>query len=85
MHCRRTMADRTQADTCVDPALQRDDGSSGRAGITYGQLVEKLTEIGVSETEPSIRNKLSQGKFTAVSFIKCLFAIGCQVLRLESD
>lgn len=36
------------------------------AGVTYAQLVDKLKEIGVSETEPNVRNKLARGKFTAV-------------------
>ena len=54
-----------------------------RRGVTYAQLVEKLGEIGVSETEPNIRNKLARGKFTAAFFLECLGAIGCQVIRLD--
>jgi hypothetical protein len=53
-----------------------------RRGVTYAQLVEKLSEIGVSETEPNIRNKLARGKFTAVFLVQCLEAIGAQSLRL---
>ncbi len=56
-----------------------------RRNVTYAQLVQKLKEIGVEETEPNIRNKLARGKFTAVFFVQCLIAIGCQALRLESD
>ena len=37
-----------------------------RRGVSYAQLVEKLAAIGVTETEPNIRNKLARGKFTAV-------------------
>ncbi|WP_334147987.1 DUF6471 domain-containing protein [Hyphomicrobium sp.] len=51
--------------------------------MTYAQLVEKLSEIGVAETEPNIRNKLARGKFTAVFLIQCLEAVGCSTLRLE--
>jgi hypothetical protein len=54
-----------------------------RRGVTYAQLVEKLSEVGVSETEPNIRNKLARGKFTAVFLIQCLSAIGCQTLRID--
>ena len=54
-----------------------------RRGATYAQLVEKLAEVGVSETEPNIRNKLSRGKFTAVFLIQCLVAIGCSSVRLS--
>ncbi len=60
-------------------------GELKRRGVTYAQLVEKLDEIGVSETEPNIRNKLARGKFTAAFFLECLSAIGCHTLRLESD
>ncbi len=56
-----------------------------KRNVTYAQLVDKLAAIGVSETEPNIRNKLARGKFTAVFLIQCLEAIGCQALRLESD
>jgi hypothetical protein len=54
-----------------------------RRGVTYAQLVEKLAEIGVSETEPNIRNKLARGKFTAVFLVQCLEAIGVTSLRLS--
>jgi hypothetical protein len=52
-------------------------------GATYPQLVEKLAEVGVHETEPNIRNMLARGKFTAVILIQCLEAVGCNALRLE--
>ena len=54
-----------------------------RRNVTYAQLVEKLAEVGVSETEPNIRNKLARGKFTAVFMVQCLEAVGCQILRLS--
>lgn len=54
-----------------------------KRNVTYAQLVEKLAEVGVYETEPNIRNKLARGKFTAVFLIQCLEAIGCHTLRLQ--
>jgi hypothetical protein len=54
-----------------------------RRNVTYSQLVERLADIGVHETEPNIRNKLARGKFTAVFLLQCLDAIGCQQLRLS--
>ena len=54
-----------------------------RRGVTYAQLVGKLAEIGVMDSEPNIRNKISRGKFTAVFLIQCLEAIGAQSLRLS--
>ena len=53
-----------------------------RRNVTYAQLVEKLAEIGVHDSEPNIRNKLARGKFTAVFMIQCLEAIGAENLRL---
>lgn len=53
-----------------------------RKGITYAQLVGKLAEIGVMDSEPNIRNKISRGKFTAVFLIQCLEAIETKELRL---
>jgi hypothetical protein len=54
-----------------------------RRNVSYGQLVTKLEEIGVVDSEPNIRNKLSRGKFTAVFLIQCLEAIGTSSLRLS--
>ena len=53
-----------------------------RKGVTYAQLVGKLADIGVMDTEPNIRNKLARGKFTAVFLIQCLEAIEVRDLRL---
>ena len=54
-----------------------------RKGVTYAQLVEKLAAIGVVDSEPNIRNKLSRGKFTAAFLLQCLEAIGTTDLRLS--
>ncbi|MBB2964266.1 DUF6471 domain-containing protein [Methylobacterium sp. R2-1] len=54
-----------------------------RRGVTYAQLVDKLAEIGVKETEPNVRNKLARGKFTAVFFVQCLAAVGTKEIRLD--
>jgi len=54
-----------------------------RRNVGYRELAEKLTDMGVPETEANIKNKISRGGFTAVFFIQCLEAIGCQQLRLD--
>lgn len=54
-----------------------------RKNITYAQLVDRLSAIGVKETEPNIRNKLARGKFTAVFFLQVLKAAGVSDIRLE--
>jgi Domain of unknown function (DUF6471) len=53
-----------------------------RRNVSYGQLVDKLAAIGVVDSEPNIRNKLSRGKFTAVFMLQCLEAVGASSLRL---
>ncbi len=54
-----------------------------RKGITYAELVGKLADIGVHDSEPNIRNKISRGKFTAVFMLQCLRAIGVDRLDLS--
>lgn len=54
-----------------------------RKNVSYAQLVDKLAAIGVVDSEPNIRNKLSRGKFTAVFLLQCLEAIGASSLRLS--
>ena len=44
--------------------------------------VTAIAAIGVVDSEPNIRNKLSRGKFTAVFLVQCLEAIGSSSLRL---
>lgn len=56
-----------------------------RKGVTYAQLVGKLADIGVMDSEPNIRNKLARGKFTAVFLIQFLEAIGASSLRLSDS
>lgn len=57
-------------------------GEIKKAGLTYGQLVEKLEEIGVHEKEANVRNKLARGKFSAAFLVSCLEAIGVTDLRI---
>ena len=54
-----------------------------RRNVTYAELVGKLADLGVMDSEPNIRNKLSRGKFTAVFLIQCLAAIGAETIRLD--
>lgn len=54
-----------------------------RRNVTYADLVGKLADLGVMDSEPNIRNKISRGKFTAVFLIQCLEAIDCETMRLR--
>ena len=53
-----------------------------RRNVTYADLVGKLADVGVHDSEPNIRNKISRGKFTAVFLVQCLEAIGAQEVRI---
>jgi hypothetical protein len=57
-----------------------------KKNVSYRDLAEKLTAMGIPETEPNIANKISRGGFTAVFFVQCLIAIGANTVRLhETD
>jgi hypothetical protein len=54
-----------------------------RRNVSYKQLADKLADLGVTDTEANIKNKISRGGFTAVFFIQVLIAIGCRNLFLD--
>lgn len=55
-----------------------------RKGIGYRELAERLTAMGIPESERNIANKIARGGFTAVFLVQCLEAAGCEVLRLSA-
>jgi hypothetical protein len=73
----------------ISARRRREEEAFGLIGA--GVLIDKVDAVvgavrlgpGVQEREPSIRNKLARGKFTAVFFLQCLVAIGATTLRLE--
>lgn len=54
-----------------------------RKGVTYEDMVRRLEELGVKETVPNLRNKLSRGSFTAIFMVQCLTALGVSSIRLN--
>ena len=54
-----------------------------RRNLSYKDLADKLSAIGVVDSELNIKNKISRGGFTAVFLVQCLTAIGAKDLRLE--
>ena len=56
-----------------------------RRNLSYADLTAKLAEIGITDDERNIANKISRGSFTAVFFLQCMQAIGCRTLHLSSD
>ena len=74
------MTDQTEWETKAANILKAE---LKRKGVTYAQLVERLADIGISEKEVNVRNKLSRGKFTAAFMLQCLEAIGLKTLSLS--
>lgn len=57
-------------------------GELKRRGVTYAQLAEKLAQIGVTENERNLNNKISRGGFMAAFLLQCLSAIGTTSLQV---
>lgn len=55
-----------------------------RRGLSYARLVEALAVIGVEETEASIKNKVSRGRFTFVFFLQAMIAIGADWVQVPN-
>jgi len=54
-----------------------------RADGGYRELAERLKKHGLKETEASIANKISRGKFQATFLLASLIAIEADMVRLE--
>ena len=54
-----------------------------RKGVSYRELAEKLTALGVPESERHIANKIARGGFTASFFVQCLVAVGATSIRID--
>ncbi len=53
-----------------------------RAGVTYGEMAQRLKKHGLEETEASITSKLSRGTFAATFFLACLAALELEGVSL---
>lgn len=56
-----------------------------RRGLSYARLVDALAVIGVDETEASIKNKMSRGRFTSVFFLQCMVAMGAEWIHVPTS
>ena len=54
-----------------------------RREIGYVQLAERLSALGLNETQASIANKISRGSFTAAFLLQCMDVIGCQKIDIS--
>lgn len=51
-------------------------------GVNAAGLAERLTAMGIQETEKNIANKIARGGFSGAFFLQCLTALGVQSLHL---
>ena len=56
-----------------------------RRDLSYADLAENLADIGISENERNLSNKIGRGTFTAIFFVQCLEAMGCKTLHLQDE
>ncbi len=54
-----------------------------KRNVSYRDLAERLTAMGIPESERNIANKISRGGFTAAFLLQCLRAIGCDDVRID--
>lgn len=58
-------------------------GELKRRNLSYADLAERLTTIGVPYNELNIKNKIGRGTFSAIFFIQCMAAIDCHTIHLD--
>jgi hypothetical protein len=56
-----------------------------RKSVSYRDLAERLTAMGIPESERNIANRISRGGFAAAFLLQCLEAIGSQGVHLEGQ
>ncbi len=56
-----------------------------RRDLSYSDLTEKLSEIGIKDNERNVSNKIARGTFTAIFLVQCLDAIGCKTIHLDDN
>jgi hypothetical protein len=60
-------------------------GELKRRGVSYRDLVERLADMGIKESEQNIANKISRGGFSAVFLLQAMEAIGCKSLSISLE
>ncbi|MGB8364586.1 MAG: DUF6471 domain-containing protein [Rhizomicrobium sp.] len=56
-----------------------------RAGVSYRDLADRLSRMGIDESEANIANKISRGGFSAAFFFECMAAIGCKIVSVPHE
>ena len=55
-----------------------------KAGVTYIEMVKRLSDHGFDETEASLTMKLKRGAFAATFLLACLAALELEGVRLDN-
>jgi uncharacterized protein DUF6471 len=50
---------------------------------TYKSLAKRLQHVGFKETERSVANKMSRGRFSFVFFLQCMHALGAKSVAFK--
>lgn len=53
-----------------------------RAGVSYKELALRLEDLGISDSDRAIANRVSRGKFAFTFFLQCMRALGTESVDL---
>lgn len=56
-----------------------------RYQITFGDLAQRLCEVGWDESEKNLRNKVALGEMSAAAFLLCLKLMGCKSAQIGPE
>jgi hypothetical protein len=55
-----------------------------RRNLGYKELAERLAQIGITESERNLSNKINRGAFTVAFLLQVMAALGVKNLQLDS-
>ena len=56
-----------------------------RRGVSFATLPELLANIGITDSETNLRNKVGRGRFTIVFFLQCMKALGVEWIQVPES
>ena len=56
-----------------------------RRGVSFATLPDLLANIGVTDSETNLRNKVGRGRFTIVFFLQCMKALGVEWIQIPES
>jgi hypothetical protein len=71
------------SDEWADTAKRNLKAELARADIGYRELAQRLTDMGLPETEGSVQVKINRGTFPAWFMLAVMKAIGAHTVRLH--